>query len=251
MSVRLDRALVERGFVRSRNQGREFILEGLVSVEGQVVTRPAEPVRAEQAISLAAAASQRRVGRGYDKLRRFLAGKPIDFRGRQVVDGGAASGGFSQYALEQGAAAVLAVELGRGQLDASLREEPRLRLLEAQDVRAVTHLPEPCEILLLDLSFISLCSVLPKLKLPLAAGAWLVALIKPQFEAPPGALTAGGRLRDAALAERLRDKVLDCARAQGWEILGVDAVEPGPDQRQREFFALARWRGAARGEGRS
>lgn len=250
MNSRLDRALVERGFVRSRNQGREFILEGLVSVDGQIVTRPAEPVRTEQTISLAAAASRRRVGRGYDKLRRFLEGKSLDFRGRQVVDGGAASGGFSQYALEQGAAAVLAVELGHGQLDAALSEEPRLQLLEAQDIRAVASLPAPCEILLLDLSFISLCAVLPKLKLPLAAGARLVALIKPQFEAPSGALTAGGRLRDAALAERLRDKVLDCAQVQGWAILAVEAVEPGPDQRQREFFVLAAWHGAAGGEGR-
>jgi len=250
VSARLDRVLVERGLVRSRNQGREFILEGLVSVDGRVVTRPAEPVRAEQGITLATAANARRVGRGYDKLRRFLAGKPVAFQGRQVVDGGAASGGFSQYALEQGAAAVLAVELGRGQLDRDLRTDPRLRVLEAQDIRAVTALPAPCEILLLDLSFISLCAVLPKLKLPLAPAAWLVALIKPQFEAPPGALTAGGRLRDGALAERLRDQVLDCARAQGWEIIAVETVAPGPDQRQREYFALATWRGHDAGEGR-
>ena len=249
MSTRLDRALVERGLVRSRNQGREFILEGLVRVAGKVVTRPAEPVSAQQEILVAPAASRQRVGRGYDKLRRFLEGKGVDFSGRHVVDGGAASGGFSQLALERGAASVLAVELGRGQLAVDLRGEPRLAALEAQDIRAVTELPAPCEILLLDLSFISLRSVLPKLRLPLAPEALLIALVKPQFEAPPSALTAGGRLRDPQLAERLLAAVLDCARAEGWEPLVSEPVEPGPDQRQREYFVLARRLAAAAGRG--
>jgi 23S rRNA (cytidine1920-2'-O)/16S rRNA (cytidine1409-2'-O)-methyltransferase len=249
VSTRLDRALVERGLVRSRNQGREFILDGLVLVAGQVVTRPAELVGPQQEILLAPAASRQRVGRGYDKLRRFLEGKGIDFNQRHVVDGGAASGGFSQLALERGAASVLAVELGRGQLAADLRGEPRLRALEAQDIRAVTTLPAPCDILMLDLSFISLRNVLPKLRLPLAPRALLIALVKPQFEAPPSALTAGGRLRDPELGERLLAAVLECARAEGWEPLASEAVEPGPDQRQREYFVLARRLGAAAGRG--
>jgi len=251
VSTRLDRALVERGLVRSRNQGREFILEGLVSVAGRVVTRPAELIGPQQEILLAPAASRQRVGRGYDKLRRFLDGKGIDFAGRHVVDGGAASGGFSQLALERGAASVLAVELGHGQLALDLQNEPRLSALEAQDIRAVTTLPAPCDILLLDLSFISLRSVLPKLRLPLAPRALLIALVKPQFEAPPAALTAGGRLRDPGLAERLVAAVLDCARAEGWESLASEPVEPGPDQRQREFFVLARRQAAAASRGGS
>ena len=240
MSERLDRALVSRGLVKSRNQGREFILDGLVRVDGATVRRPAVTVAPEQTLALDPAASEHRVGRGYDKLSRFLSVHPVEFEARGVVDGGACTGGFTQVALERGAAWVLAVELGEGQLDPSLAAEPRVTSLEKTDLLTLETLPAPCDVLLLDLSFTSLKSILPALRLPLAEGARMIALVKPQFEAPAKALTAAGRLRDASVATRLVEAVLDCARTEGWEILATEPVALGPDQRQEETFVLAR-----------
>lgn len=240
MSERLDQALLARELVRSRNQGREFILAGLVRVDGAIRRKPAFQVDDDSELELLAAAHRHRVGRGYDKLAAFLAGQPVRFAGRLVVDGGASSGGFTQLALERGAGRVIAVELGHGQLAAELLADPRVRSLERTDLLTVTALDAPCELLLLDLSFVSLTAILPGLRLSLAPAAELIALVKPQFELESSRLTAAGRPRRSGDAEAALASVLDCAEASGWTILATDAVEPGPDQRNREFFVHAR-----------
>lgn len=240
MSPRLDQALLERGLVRSRNQGREFILSGQVTLDGEPCLRPSKTVSRESVIELKDEANRHRVGRGYDKLGHFLARHPVDFEGRLVVDGGASTGGFTQQALERGAARVVAIELGRDQLDEELRLSARVESREHRDLMQVDDLESPCEILLLDLSFVSLKQVLPALRLPLARETLLVALVKPQFEAESRDLTAAGRLRKPARAQALLESVLDCAQECGWTILATEPVEPGPDQKNREFFFLAR-----------
>ncbi len=240
MKLRLDQALVARGLVRSRNQGREFILAGKVLLNGIVCRRASTAVNPDSRIELDPSAHEHRVGRGYDKLGDFLAAHPVDFQGRHVVDGGASTGGFTQQALERGAASVLCVELGRDQLDDRLRRNPRVECRDGIDICDLRTTAAPCEILMLDLSFTSLRNILPHIKIQLDPEALLIALVKPQFEAEPAMLSGSGRLKRPALAERLLEAVLDCAMDHGWTILARQAVEPGPDQRNREFFFLAR-----------
>jgi 23S rRNA (cytidine1920-2'-O)/16S rRNA (cytidine1409-2'-O)-methyltransferase len=236
---RLDQALVDRGLVRSRNQGREFILNGEVLLEGSPCLQPSQLVSEDAGIEIAESASLHRVGRGYDKLGSFLDLHPIDFTGRFVVDGGASTGGFTQQALERGAASVLAVEIGKGQLAPGLLEHPRVLSRENCDLLSITRLDTDCQILMLDLSFVSLLTILPALKLPLAPDACLVALVKPQFELPRREFTAGGRFRRPNAWQKVLHSILDCARHQGWTILAEEPVEPGPDQRHREFMFSA------------
>jgi len=239
VSPRLDQVLLKRGLVRSRNQGREFILSGQVLLDGVACRRPSQPVSDASRIEIDEGAHRHRVGRGYDKLGRFLSLHPVEFEGRFVVDGGASTGGFTQQALERGASRVVAIELGRDQLDGELRSSPRVESCEHCDLLGVEDLDAPCEILLLDLSFISLKRVLPSIRLPFARKARIIALVKPQFEAESRELTAAGRLRNPARAEAILESVLDCARDCGWTILAKEPVEPGPDQKNREFFFLA------------
>ena len=239
MKRRLDQALVDRGLVRSRNQGREFILNGEVLVEGDPCLRPSHQVLEDSTIEISDSASRHRVGRGYDKLGAFLDLHPLDFSNRYVVDGGASTGGFTQQALERGAGAVLAVEIGSGQLAPDLARHPRVESRENCDLLGIDELERDCEILLLDLSFVSLLTALPALRLPFAPGARLLALVKPQFELPRRELSAAGKPRRPKEAEKVLNSVLDCAAGLGWTILAQEPVEPGPDQRNREFMFSA------------
>jgi len=242
VSPRLDQLLVRRGLVRSRSQGREFILAGRVLVGGAACRRPGHELAADADLALMPGTSRHRVGRGYDKLRAFLDGHPLDFTGRLVVDGGAATGGFTQLALERGARCVVAVDLGEGQLAPELRGDPRVVVRERCDLRTLDDLPAPCEILLLDLSGPSLRDVLPALRLPLAPGARLVALVKPQFELPARARTSSGRVRRDRDAEQVLDAVAAAAEASGWGGTSRGQAPRGPDQLNREYFILARRR---------
>jgi len=238
---RLDQALVDRALVRSRSQGREFIRAGLVRVGGSVCLKPGRLVSPGEDLALAAQASVHRVGRGYDKLGAFLAEHPLDFRDRFVLDGGACTGGFTQQALERGARAVLAVDSGRGQLAPALGTDPRVESREGMDLREIKVLPAPCEILLLDLTGTSLVDLLPDLAFPLAPGAHLLALVKPQYEVSARERTGGGRVKSGSSARRAVDRVLDCLWEQGWRILARQDIEPGPDQSNRETFVLAQY----------
>jgi 23S rRNA (cytidine1920-2'-O)/16S rRNA (cytidine1409-2'-O)-methyltransferase len=242
VSLRLDRLLVRRGLVRSRSQGREFILSGRVLVDGAACRRPGRELAEDADLDIAAGTSRHRVGRGYDKLRGFLEEHSLDFAGCLVVDGGAATGGFTQLALERGARCVVAVDLGEGQLAPELRGDPRVIVREGCDLRTLDVLPAPCEILLLDLSGPSLREVLPALRLPLAPAARLAALVKPQFELPARARTGSGRVRDVREAARVLAAVAAAATESGWRVTARGPAPQGPDQLNREYFILARRR---------
>ncbi|MCP4549122.1 MAG: TlyA family RNA methyltransferase [bacterium] len=239
MCSRLDLALVARDLVRSRNQGREFIRAGQVLVDGDICRKPSQSVNPQTHIAVKTEASRHRVGRGYDKLRTFLTKHPVDFSGRLVVDGGASTGGFTQIALEGGARSVLAVELGRDQLAAEIKLDPRVQSIEKFDIRNLTDLDADCDILLLDLSFVSLKEILPELRLPFAPDALLVALVKPQFELPSNKLTSAGRVRYAKDIDKALAGVFTCLPTCGWTVEHWAEVEPGPDQVNLEFLILA------------
>jgi 23S rRNA (cytidine1920-2'-O)/16S rRNA (cytidine1409-2'-O)-methyltransferase len=239
VSSRLDLALVERDLVRSRNQGREFILSGLITVNGEQVLKPSLKISAGDTIEISDLASRHRVGRGYDKLRRFLDTHPLDFSDLFVVDAGASTGGFTQIALEGGAGKVLAVELGHEQLAADLLKDPRVESREGLDIRKLTIPQGVCDILLMDLSFISLLEVLPNLELPLSEKAVMVVLIKPQFEMHRSRLTSAGEVRYPKESVAAFDRVIDCIQNLKWCIVAREIVKPGPDQVNGEYFVMA------------
>lgn len=178
---RLDVAMVERGLAPSREKARALILAGDVRVDGQTETRAGAGVVPETAVEVEQ--PQRFVSRGGDKLDHALAVFGIDVAGRVALDAGASTGGFTDCLLQRGAARAYAVDVGYGQIHQRLRDDPRVVVMERTNARDLAPLPERPSIATVDVAFISLTKVLPAIVATLAAGADVVALVKPQFEA--------------------------------------------------------------------
>lgn len=223
MERRLDQEMVARGLVGSRSRARDAIRRGLVRVEGGVCHKPALLVRPEQVVTMADEAG-RYVSRSGEKLAASLDRFGFDARGRIALDVGASTGGFTQVLLERGARRVYAVDVGHGQLQDAIAGDPRVVALERLDARALDRavIPEPIEAIVADVSFISLTKALPAALALAARGAWLIALIKPQFEVGRDSVGKGGVVRDAAERERARRDVAQWLSAQaGWRVAGV------------------------------
>lgn len=222
MALRLDQLLAERGLAATRSRARDLILRGLVRVDGAVAAKPAASVDPDAQIEVAPGHDY--VSRSAEKLVAALEAFGFACAGRRAIDLGASTGGFTEVLLARGAARVFAVDVGRGQLHQSLRDDPRVVALEGLDARALTaaRIPDPIDAIVADVSFVSLTKVLP-VPLTLAApGAWLAALIKPQFEAGPGHVGKGGIVRDAAARARAIAEVdAWLAAQQGWRVIGT------------------------------
>ncbi|MCY7287991.1 MAG: TlyA family RNA methyltransferase [Cryobacterium sp.] len=194
---RLDSALAERGLARSRTVAAQLIVAGLVTVDGLPVVKASARVRDTQVIAVAA--TDHYVSRGAHKLIAALDAFEMPVLGRTVLDAGASPGGFSQVLLERGAGQVIAVDVGHGQLAPQLATEPRLVLVEgfnlryatAESIAAASGVPQRADLVVGDLSFISLPTVLPALVATAAEGADFVLLIKPQFEVGKGSIREG------------------------------------------------------------
>jgi 23S rRNA (cytidine1920-2'-O)/16S rRNA (cytidine1409-2'-O)-methyltransferase len=222
-SQRLDLALVARGLVATRAKARDLIARGEVTVDGRVVSKVAMGVRAEQAIAVDARVSAQ-VSRGAVKLAAASEHFGLDAGGRVALDVGASTGGFTQTLLERGAVRVYAVDVGKGQLHGTLASDPRVVSLEGCDARGLdrTLVPEVVGAIVADVSFISLTKALPAALSLAAAGCWLVALVKPQFEVGRDGLGKGGVVRDEMLRERALSDVRDWLAAQpGWTVIGT------------------------------
>jgi 23S rRNA (cytidine1920-2'-O)/16S rRNA (cytidine1409-2'-O)-methyltransferase len=219
--MRLDQLLVARGLYTSREQARRAVMAGQVRVAGQVVDKPGAAV-AEDAL-LTVAARDPFVSRAGGKLAAALDHFAIDPRGWVCLDAGASTGGFTDCLLQRGAARVYALDVGRGQLDWRLRQDPRVVTMEGINARhlAADALPERCSMVTVDLSFISLLKVVPALVPHLAPGGLLLALIKPQFEVGRGAVGKGGIVRDEELRQRVIGERVAGIAALGMEPLGV------------------------------
>ena len=215
--------MVELGLAPSRARAQDLIRRGLVDVAGVVERRPSAGVGANAAIRLSAAAGDH-VSRGAVKLIAALDHFRFPVAGVVALDVGASTGGFTQVLLVRGAARVYAVDVGHGQLHARVAADARVLALEGRDARRLdsTLVLEPVGAVVADVSFISLTKAL-SVPLTLArAGAWLVALIKPQFEAGRAAVGKGGIVRDPAARQRAVDLVRDWVAAQpGWRVLDV------------------------------
>lgn len=226
-SQRLDLALVARGLVATRAKARDLIARGEVRIDGEVAHKPAMSVRKEQSIAVDADAAAQ-VSRGAVKLAAALDRFVLRPAGRIALDVGASTGGFTQVLLERGAARVYAVDVGRGQLHASLARDARVVALEECDARSLdsTLVPDAIGAIVLDVSFISVRKVLPSALALAAPDCWLVALVKPQFEVGREGIGKGGIVRDAELRERaLADVRAWIAAQQGWSVLG-DMTSP-------------------------
>jgi 23S rRNA (cytidine1920-2'-O)/16S rRNA (cytidine1409-2'-O)-methyltransferase len=226
---RLDAELVRRGLARSRQQAQELIAEGHVRVNKIVALKPASQV--DDGVSITVQARDLEyVSRGAHKLIGPLDEFALQVEGAHALDAGASTGGFTQVLLERGVAHVLAVDVGYGQLAWSLQTDPRVTVLDRTNVRYLTaaDLPYRPDLVVGDLSFISLTKVLPAL-VPLAAEADFVLLVKPQFEVGKGQVGKGGVVRDPQQHAWSLQQVAQCARSLGLGVAGLTRSPlPGP-----------------------
>ncbi|MDP1619076.1 TlyA family RNA methyltransferase [Phenylobacterium sp.] len=217
---RADLLLVERGLFDSRAKARAAIEAGRVMVGGEPVRRPADLL--DEDIEIAAEPAHPWVGRAALKLVHALDTWPIRVEGRLVLDIGASTGGFTEVCLSRGAGRVCAVDVGRGQLHPKIAGDPRVLSLEATDARDLDEdrIGFAPELLVCDVSFISLTKALPKALTLAVPGADLVALVKPQFEVGPGAVGKGGVVKDEAARARALAEAEAFLAAAGWTVNG-------------------------------
>jgi len=238
--VRLDQLLVERDLAPSRARAQSLILAGLVRVEGAAVDKAGKAVAPDAAVEIVAA-DHPWVSRGGVKLAAALDAFGVSPAGKRCLDVGASTGGFTHVLLERGAAQVVALDVGRGQLDWRLRQDPRVVVKEGVNARYVTReeLPGPFGLITVDISFISLRLVLPALVQLLFEGGDLVVLVKPQFEAGRTQVAKGGVVRDPAVREGAIEGVLAAAGELGLECVArIPSPIPGPAGNVEELAHL-------------
>lgn len=223
MSNRLDNYLVSQGLIETRSRARDLIKRGKVKVNGQIITKPAANVPEDAQIELIGNDSEY-VSRGALKLIGALEHFKVDITDKTALDLGASTGGFCQVLLEKGAAKVYAVDVGRDQLHKRIAENPEIISLEGQDARKITkdQIPDLIDVITSDLSFISLTqALLPALTFA-SKGAYLFALVKPQFEAGKDGIGKGGIVRDDAIRDAAVQKVRDFINSQtGWNVIDI------------------------------
>jgi 23S rRNA (cytidine1920-2'-O)/16S rRNA (cytidine1409-2'-O)-methyltransferase len=230
MKKRLDVLLVERGHAESRAQAQALVLAGLVRGHD----KPGHQV--DEHAELDVERPPRFVSRGGEKLANALAQVELEIGGRDCIDVGASTGGFTDCLLQRGAARVIAVDVGYGQLHPKLRDDPRVTVLERTNARELTELPFRPDLLVCDVSFISVRIALPPVLRLLEEGWDALVLVKPQFEAGRDDVPQGGVVRDPATQRRVLREIVEAGLA--WEATAVAVVDsrlPGP-KGNREFF---------------
>jgi 23S rRNA (cytidine1920-2'-O)/16S rRNA (cytidine1409-2'-O)-methyltransferase len=239
MRKRADLLLVERGFFSSRARAQAAISAGLVSVGGLALKKASEELAGDAPIE--AEAPHPWASRGGIKLAAALDAFPVDPADLVCLDVGASTGGFTNVLLARGAANVIAVDVGHGQLDPRLAADPRVRSLEGLDARALTAvmLDETPHAIVIDVSFISQRLVLPHVLKLASERAWLVSLVKPQFELNRTDLVKG-RVASEAELERACDGVRATIEAEGWTVLGLMPSPILGGAGAREFLIAAR-----------
>jgi len=247
--IRADVALVQQGLARSRAAASDLIKAGAVWTAGRAVTKPSQLVSEAQSLTVARAnrgdipAGQEVVSRAGSKLQLAISdlrtkGYPVAVSGKFCLDIGASTGGFTQVLLENGAARVVALDVGHGQLRPELRSNPKVTALERVNARFLTtaQLPYRPQFITCDVSFISLKLMFPPILDVAAPGAQLLLLVKPQFEVGKGNLGKGGIVRDPAKADAALADVVAAARAAGIQVLEVSPSQVAGMGGNQEFF---------------
>lgn len=239
--ARVDAELVRRGLARSRQQAAELIGAGRVSIDGMPAAKPATAIAVTAALTVEGDDGRSWVSRGAHKLIGALDAFGLSIDNRRCLDAGASTGGFTEVLLDRGASQVVAADVGYGQLAWSLRNDPRVHVLERTNVRDLTAdaIGGQVDVVVADLSFISLSTVLPALTSCASADADIVPMVKPQFEVGKDRVGAGGVVSDPQLRA---DAVLAVARRAAelrWQTVGVAASPlPGPSGNVEYFLHL-------------
>jgi 23S rRNA (cytidine1920-2'-O)/16S rRNA (cytidine1409-2'-O)-methyltransferase len=235
--TRLDTLLVERGLAPSRDRARAIILAGQVLVDGAPASKAGAQIGPGATVTLIRP-DHPYVGRGGVKLAHALDAFGIPITGRDALDIGASTGGFTDVLLRRGAARVTAYDVGRGQIDWKLRTDPRVVVIEGRNARslALEELPGPADVVTIDVSFISLDKILPRVPAVLRPGGDLVALVKPQFEAGRAEIGKKGLVRDAAVHARVIARVTESAAAAGFVRVGMTPSPITGTTGNQEFF---------------
>jgi 23S rRNA (cytidine1920-2'-O)/16S rRNA (cytidine1409-2'-O)-methyltransferase len=240
--ARIDQTLVERGFFETRQRAQRALMAGEIRVGEQLITKPAAMIEIDAAISIAE--SPQFVGRGATKLSGALDFFKVDPVGKVALDIGASTGGFTDCLLQRGAAKVFAVDVGRGQLAWKIRNDPRVVVFEKVNARFLSRaeIPEPVDVCVIDVSFISLTLILPRAFDLITPDGVILALIKPQFELQRKDVGRGGIVREPALHEKAQQKIVNFVTEAGYCVAGlVPSQITGTDGNQ-EFFICVRKR---------
>jgi 23S rRNA (cytidine1920-2'-O)/16S rRNA (cytidine1409-2'-O)-methyltransferase len=240
--ARADQILVERGLFESREGAQRAIMAAEVRVGERLIEKPAEKIDIEAAISIAE--SPQFVGRGALKLAGALDHFEVDVRNNIALDIGASTGGSTDCLLQRGVTKVFAVDVGRGQLAWKIRNDPRVVVLEKVNARFLsrTEIPEPVDLCVIDVSFISLTLILPRALELITPDGMILALIKPQFELQRQDVGRGGIVRDAALHEKAQQKIAKFVEKANYHVAGlIPSTIAGTDGNQ-EFFICIRKR---------
>ncbi len=219
--IRLDKLLREKNFFSSRSKAKRAIMAGEVRVDGEVVDKAGERVSEEAEISVEK--KKRFVSRGGHKLQAALENFSIDPSDREVLDVGSSTGGFTDCLLQKGARKVVAVDSGTNQLAWKLRSDERVEVREQTNFRYLTREELPCrfDLVVVDVSFISLTLIIPNTVNFMFTGSDLIALIKPQFEAGPDNVQDGGVVRDPDIHRRVLERVISCAVRNDFNFLDI------------------------------
>jgi len=236
--VRVDQLLVERGLADSREKAQALILAGDVMIDGQKADKPGRSVAGDCQVELLARLPY--VSRGGVKLAAALDHFAVDVTGRMCLDVGSSTGGFTDCLLQRGAARVWAIDVGRGQLDWKLRNDPRVEVREGVNARFLTpqDIPERFDLAVCDASFISTTILLPAIVPLLRENGEMIILVKPQFESARGEVGKGGIVRDPALHQAACDRVRVCAEKLGFHTAVIESPLLGAEG-NREFLLYA------------
>ena len=243
LKVRLDKLLVERGLAETRQKAQALILAGQVLVEEQKAEKAGTLVGAGASLRLLGSA-MRYVSRGGLKLESALAAFGVGVAGKVCLDVGASTGGFTDCLLQHGATCVYAVDVGAGQLDWRLRSDPRVRLREKLNARRLSpeDIGEGVDFVSVDVSFISVTLILPRLPALLKEDGQAVVLVKPQFEVGRGQVGKGGIVRDPQLHSGAVEKVEEAAKSAGMVVVGQMPSPILGSEGNQEFLLLLRRR---------
>src|SRR3954468_11464990 len=240
MRKRLDTVMAERGLFESRSRAAAAVMAGAVRVRGEPARKPGQMVADDDEISVARGPDY--VSRGGIKLANALDALDISVEGRKALDVGASTGGFTDVLLQRGAAAVVALDVAYGELHWRLRQDPRVTVIERTNARALEAdaLPYRPDLIVADVSFISLTKVLPAVLGSAAERFDCLAMVKPQFEAGRELIGKGGVVRDPATRSGAIVSVAEAARADGWSVLGFAPSDlPGPSGNRETFVWVA------------
>jgi 23S rRNA (cytidine1920-2'-O)/16S rRNA (cytidine1409-2'-O)-methyltransferase len=245
LRIRADELLLQKGLAETRSQARALIMAGQVWLGDQRVDKPGQLVPQEAQLTIIR--PPRFVSRGGEKLDHALTVFGIDVSGLVCADFGASTGGFTDCLLQRGAQRVYAIDVGYGQLAYRLRQDPRVVVMERTNVRYLEGLPEPIDLVTIDVSFISLRHVLPAARRVLRPEGWVIALIKPQFEAGRGQVGKGGIVRDVAVHREVLERVLASVMDQGFVVEALTRSPIVGGEGNVEFLTLLRLDAATSG----